>query len=82
MNTDVKETTVNINASDPTESGTRESDLTDVSLVSLAELFASKETVLAVALRRVVGEVERSAQAISGWSSYVDGTSPSTEASY
>lgn len=52
----------------------RESDLADVSLVSLADLFASEDTVLAVSLRRVVDEVERSAKAISGWSSYVDET--------
>ena len=56
----------------------RESHLADVAVVSLAELFASREDVLAVAVRRVVSEAEQSAQAISGWSSYVDGTGPAS----
>jgi hypothetical protein len=54
----------------------RESGLADVSMVTLAELFASQDSVLAVALRRAVSGVEQSAQAISGWSSYVDGSGP------
>lgn len=54
----------------------RESHLADLSLVPLAELFASRQDVLAAAVRRAVGEVERSARAISGWSSYIDVTGP------
>jgi FXSXX-COOH protein len=57
---------------DSGEGATRASLLADVSMTSLADLFNSDDSVLAVALRRVVGSVEESAQAISGWSSFVD----------
>ncbi len=53
-----------------------ESALTDVSGLTLADLFANDTTVLGAAVRRVVHEVESAAQAISGWSSYVDGPQP------
>jgi FXSXX-COOH protein len=58
----------------PEQHHARESALADVSLVSLADLLAASDNVLAAAVRRAVSEVDRSVQAISGWSSYVDGT--------
>jgi FXSXX-COOH protein len=64
---------------DPGEGATRASALADVSLTSLAELFVSDDSVLAVALRRVVGSVEESVQAISGWSSFVDSSDEPTQ---
>jgi len=64
------------NASDPGVPVVRESSLADVAMMSLRELFASDDSVLAVAIRRVVDDLERSEQAISGWSSYVDGSGP------
>jgi FXSXX-COOH protein len=54
----------------------RPSLLADVSMTELAELFDSDDSVLAVALRRVVDSAEQSAQTISGWSSYVDVPDP------
>lgn len=46
--------------------------LADVSGVPLADLFPSDDSVLGVAIRRVVDGAEVAAQAISGWSSFVD----------
>jgi FXSXX-COOH protein len=66
---------VNDEASEPRDPPVQESILADVSMTSLADLFASEDTTLAVALRRVVGDVDRSAETISGWSSYIDGSS-------
>lgn len=52
--------------------GPRETKLADIAAMSLTELFASDDSVLAAAVRRVVNDVARSTQTISGWSSYVD----------
>jgi FXSXX-COOH protein len=46
--------------------------LVDISGISLADIPATNGTVLAHALRRVLDDVERSGESISGWSSYVN----------
>jgi len=48
------------------------SPMVDVSAMTLASLAASDDSVLANSIRRILSEVEHSAEAISGWSSYVD----------
>jgi FXSXX-COOH protein len=53
----------------------RDSILPDVAQMPLRELFASEDTALAAAVRRVAEEIEQSVQAIAGWSSYIDGPS-------
>jgi hypothetical protein len=50
--------------------------LLDVSDISLSDLLADGDDVLAHAIRRRIKEVDRQVEAISGWSSYVDGTGP------
>jgi FXSXX-COOH protein len=45
--------------------------LVDITGISLADL-ATNDTALGHAVRRVLDDVERSGEAISGWSSYVD----------
>lgn len=50
----------------------RESDLVNLSTIPLAELLSVDHSVLAAAMRRVLDEAERSSEAISGWSSYID----------
>jgi uncharacterized protein YegL len=50
--------------------------LLDVESVPLSELLISGDTVLAHAIRRCLKEIETQVEAISGWSSYVDGTGP------
>jgi FXSXX-COOH protein len=52
--------------------GARESLINDVSAVPLSELVASSDSALTQSLQRILDELERSAQAISGWASYVD----------
>lgn len=48
--------------------------LIDVSDISLSDLLADDDSVLANAIRRRIKEVDRQVEAISGWSSYIDGT--------
>lgn len=58
----------------------RLSELPDVSNVDLGRLFGDDESsVLAEAVRRTVAQTGESAQAISGWSSYVDAEDPQSE---
>lgn len=47
-----------------------ESAIPDVSAMKFVEVLSSSSSALAEAVRRVVDEVERTAEAISGWSSY------------
>lgn len=53
------------------DSGILASPMVDVSGMTLADVTASDHSVVANSLRRILSEVEHSAQAISGWSSYV-----------
>jgi len=50
----------------------RRSPIVDVSGIGLADLATSDDSVLAHSIRHLLTEVERSAEAISGWSSYID----------
>jgi FXSXX-COOH protein len=50
----------------------RRSSIVDVSRLSLADLATSDDTVLAHSIRQLLADAERSTEAISGWSSYLD----------
>ncbi|MEU8080304.1 hypothetical protein AB0B31_33215 [Catellatospora citrea] len=50
----------------------RESPMVDVSSMSLSALASCDSSALANSLRHILADVEQSAEAISGWSSYVD----------
>jgi hypothetical protein len=54
----------------PVEEGDEETDLADVSLLTVAGLLASDSSVLANSLQRLLSEVDLSAEAISAWSSF------------
>jgi FXSXX-COOH protein len=54
-----------------TEREAHESDLVDVSRVSLSDLRGLEDSALARALRRVLDEVDRTQGAVAGWQSAI-----------
>jgi FXSXX-COOH protein len=51
---------------------TRQSELIDVSTLPLTELLSVQNSALDNALRRILDDVDRSGEAISSWSSYLE----------
>jgi hypothetical protein len=50
----------------------RESDLLDLSNVSLSALVSADHSALDVAIRRHLADIDRATEAISSWSSFAD----------
>jgi FXSXX-COOH protein len=50
----------------------RRSLIVDVTAIPITDLDASDDTVLANSIRRLLADLERSTESISGWSSYVE----------
>lgn len=54
------------------EEAGRDSLIVDVSQIPITDLATSDDSVLANSIRRVLADLERATESISGWSSYIE----------
>ena len=57
---------------DDEEPGWRASTIVDVSSLTLTSLASSDDSAIVHSIRQILAEVDRSAESIANWSSYID----------